>query len=51
MLAGIQEILIISSPNDIDNYKRLLNDGSDFGLKVLLRIQKEPRDWTSVCGW
>ena len=42
MLAGIQEILIISTPDDIDNYRRLLNDGSDFGLKFSYAIQKKP---------
>ena len=43
MLAGIQEILIISTPDDIDNYRRLLNDGSDFGLKFSYAIQKKPK--------
>ena len=43
MLAGIQEILIISTPDDIINYRRLLNDGSDFGLKFSYAIQKKPK--------
>ena len=43
MLAGIQEILIISTPDDINNYRRLLNDGSDFGLKFSYAIQKKPK--------
>ena len=34
MLAGIREILIISTPDDISGYERLLGDGSDFGLMI-----------------
>ena len=32
MLAGIQDVLIISTPDDIDGFKRLLGDGSQFGI-------------------
>lgn len=42
MLAGIQEILVISTPDDIDGYKRLLGDGSDFGLNIDYAIQPSP---------
>jgi len=42
MLAGIREILIISTPDDIDGYKRLLGDGSDFGLNVIYAVQPSP---------
>jgi len=42
MLAGIQEILIISTPDDIEAYKRLLGDGSDFGLIIAYAIQPSP---------
>ena len=42
MLAGIREILIISSPEYIDNYKRLFGDGSDFGLEMSYVIQPSP---------
>ena len=34
MLAGISEILIITTPEDSDSFKRLLGDGSRFGIKL-----------------
>lgn len=43
MLAGIKEILIISTPYDIDNYKKLLGDGSKLGMKFSYKIQEKPR--------
>lgn len=42
MMAGIREILLISTPADIDNYKRLLGDGFRFGIKIKYKIQKKP---------
>ena len=42
MLAGIRQILLISTPMDIDGYKRLLGDGSDFGIKIEYEIQPSP---------
>lgn len=42
MLAGIDEILIISTPEDIDGYKRLLGDGSQFGVNFSYKIQPSP---------
>jgi glucose-1-phosphate thymidylyltransferase len=42
MLAGIQEILVISTPGDIEGYKRLLGNGSDFGLSIVYAIQPSP---------
>lgn len=42
MLAGIREILIISTPQDIDGFKRLLGDGSDFGIEFSYAIQESP---------
>ena len=43
MLAGIREILVISNPEYIDLYKRLLNDGSQFGIQLKYKIQDAPR--------
>ena len=43
MLAGIQEILIISTPEDIGDYEKLLGDGSKLGLKFTYKIQDKPR--------
>lgn len=42
MMAGIQEILLISTPYDIDNFKRLLGDGSKFGIKLSYAVQEHP---------
>ena len=39
MLSGIKEILIISTPNDINQYKTLLGDGSKLGLKFFYKVQ------------
>ena len=39
MLSGIKEILIISTPNDINQYKILLGDGSKLGLKFFYKVQ------------
>ncbi|HOV03479.1 MAG TPA: glucose-1-phosphate thymidylyltransferase RfbA [Kaistiaceae bacterium] len=42
MLAGIDEILVISSPDYVDNYRRLLGDGSQFGISFSYAIQERP---------
>ncbi len=42
MLAGIKEILVISTPEDISGYQRLLGDGSDFGIEIEYAIQPSP---------
>ena len=43
MLAGIKDILIITTPQDSDNFKKLLGDGSDFGVSFTYAIQEHPK--------
>lgn len=42
MLAGIKDILIISTPTDLPNFERLLGDGSEYGLKLSYKVQPSP---------
>jgi glucose-1-phosphate thymidylyltransferase len=42
MLAGIRNVLIITTPNDQDVFKRLLNDGNQFGINISYLIQSSP---------
>lgn len=42
MLAGIREVLIISTPRDIDGFKELLGDGSKLGMKFEYAVQENP---------
>lgn len=43
MLAGIRDILLISTPEDIGNYERLLGDGSRIGISISYQVQDKPR--------
>ncbi|WP_347453123.1 glucose-1-phosphate thymidylyltransferase RfbA [Acinetobacter thermotolerans] len=42
MLAGIQDVLIITTPEDKDSFERLLGDGSQFGIRIQYAIQPSP---------
>lgn len=42
MLAGIKDILLISTPNDLKNFERLLGNGSQFGIKLSYEVQPSP---------
>ncbi len=42
MLAGIRDILLIVTPEDLDNFRRLLGDGSQFGIRLKYAVQPRP---------
>ena len=42
VLAGIRDILIISTPHDLPNFERLLGDGSQFGIHLSYKVQPSP---------
>ena len=42
MLMNIRKILLITKSEDIDSFKKILNDGSDFGIEIEYEIQKKP---------
>ncbi|MBQ2769869.1 MAG: NTP transferase domain-containing protein, partial [Clostridia bacterium] len=43
MLAGIREVLVISTPEDTPNYEKLLGDGKRLGMKICYKVQESPR--------
>jgi len=42
MLSGIRDILIITTPEDLESYKRLLGDGNQYGIRLSYEIQPSP---------
>lgn len=42
MLAGIRDVLIITTPDDVEGFKRLLHDGSQFGIDISYAVQPSP---------
>ena len=42
MMAGIRDILIISTPKDLPNFERLLGDGSHYGVRFSYKVQPSP---------
>ncbi|MDY0164870.1 sugar nucleotidyltransferase, partial [Desulfobotulus sp.] len=42
MLAGIRDILVITTPEDQSSYQRLLGNGSDFGIRLSYAVQPNP---------
>lgn len=42
MLAGIREVLVISTPDDVGSYRKLLSDGADLGMRIEYAVQERP---------
>src|SRR3712207_6508042 len=42
ILAGIQDVLVITTPHDAEQFRRLLGDGSQFGISITYTVQAEP---------
>ena len=51
MLAGIQNVLIISTPDDLPGYERLLGGGENFGISISYRARKTRGYCTSLFNW
>ena len=51
MLAGIQDILVISTPTDTPRFQSLLGDGSQFGVHLQYKVQPSPTAWHRRSFW
>ena len=51
MLAGIKEVLIISTPHDLPRFEELLGNGSDLGMKFSYVVQPSPDGWAQAVLW
>ncbi len=51
MLAGIQDILIISTPTDTPRFEALLGDGSQYGLHLQYKVQPPRTAWHRPSSW
>ena len=43
MLAGVREVLVITTPHDVGSFRRLLKDGSQWGMEIEYAVQQQPR--------
>ena len=51
MMAGIRDILIISTPKDLPNFEKLLGDGSHYGVNFSYKVQPSPMVWRRHSCW
>ena len=50
LLAGIKEVLLVSTPEDIGQYERLLKDGSQWGISLTYVVQPQPNGLAAAFG-